>query len=106
MRLILGIFVLVTIGNADPIVYGDVTGDGNLTAEDAALVMKYVVGKVETINVAQADVTGNGWVSGFDASWILRKIADPSVVFPVERGSRLAVDVNTQTLGAIKRAYR
>jgi len=69
-----------------PGLYGDVTGDGTISALDASTVLRYVVGKINEINIAAADVTGNGVVSAYDASHILSKVVNPSFIFPVEGG--------------------
>lgn len=66
--------------------YGDVSGNGTITADDASMAARYAVGLI-TLTAEQiiaADVSGNGAVSATDASWIARKAVDPTVVFPVE----------------------
>lgn len=55
---------------------GDVTGDGKVTATDAAMLLRSIVGMTE-LNDAQraaADPTGNGIIDAADAAWILRFI--------------------------------
>jgi hypothetical protein len=69
--------------------YGDVTGDGNITAGDASAILQYVVGITQSIPVELADVTDNGKITGFDAAWILIRVLDPQRLFPVEGGERL-----------------
>ncbi len=53
--------------------YGDVSGDGYVTAYDASLVLRYVVGLIELSLDAQeqADVTGDDTISALDAALIL-----------------------------------
>ena len=53
--------------------YGDVNNDGKVTAYDRDLILKYRVGAIDLTweQVVAADVTGNGQVSAFDASWII-----------------------------------
>ena len=61
--------------------YGDVSGDGKITAIDAALVLQTVVSIIGELpppdyfafRQATADVSGNGKISAFDASMILRQ---------------------------------
>jgi len=53
---------------------GDVSGNGQITAYDASLVLQYVVGLIELSPEQQkaADVTGNGTISALDAALILQ----------------------------------
>lgn len=70
-------------------VYGDVDGSGNVTAIDASLVLRHVVG-TETLNGSAfqaADVDGDGTVSAIDASMILRKAVGALESFPAENPS-------------------
>ena len=67
--------------------YGDVDGDGNITAADALEVLKAVVGNV-TLTADQevlADVDGDGKVSSADALYILKKVVNIIDKFPVEQ---------------------
>jgi outer membrane protein assembly factor BamB len=66
--------------------YGDVTGDGSVTALDAAVVLQTCVGLV-TLTPEQekrADVSGKGGVTAYDASLILRYVVGSIEKFPVE----------------------
>jgi predicted outer membrane repeat protein len=67
-----------------PFLYGDVSRNGSVSALDASEVLRYLVGKVPSINASLADVTDNGSVSAWDASHILHRVVDPTFVFPVE----------------------
>ncbi len=67
--------------------YGDASRNGSVTALDASLVLQSVVGLVTPVPEFYADVSGNGYTSGYDAWWILRKTTDPELLFPVEGGS-------------------
>ncbi|HRS95447.1 MAG TPA: right-handed parallel beta-helix repeat-containing protein [Candidatus Latescibacteria bacterium] len=70
-----------------PSKYGDVTGDGTVSAGDASLVLRYVVGIVPSLpRPVAADVTANGSTSSYDAALILRKVLDDTYLFPAERG--------------------
>lgn len=58
---------------------GDVNGDGNITAQDASLVLQLVAKKVtsetEGVTYGAADVNGDGQVTAQDASLILQYVA-------------------------------
>jgi parallel beta-helix repeat protein len=56
------------------LILGDVSQNGEVTAYDASMILRYLVG-IEDLSDAQlavADVSGNGSVSAYDASMILR----------------------------------
>ncbi|MBM3236244.1 hypothetical protein FJZ31_08090 [Candidatus Poribacteria bacterium] len=69
-----------------PILYGDVSGDGNITAYDASLVLRYVVGSIELSPEQQkaADVTNNGTISALDAALILQYTVGLITKFPAD----------------------
>ena len=79
--------VLITVSQSEePIVYGDVTGDGNISALDASEVLKHAAG-ITALNEVErriADVSGNGEVSALDASFILRQVVGIIDCFPVD----------------------
>ena len=66
-----------------PILKGDVNGDGQVTAQDASLVLQHVAGKVglDGADLVAADVNADGNVTAQDASLILQKVAGKSVDF-------------------------
>jgi len=66
--------------------YGDVSGDGQVTAYDSALTAQAVVGLVNlTANQTKAaDVSGDGQVSAYDAALIAQKVVGLITKFPVE----------------------
>ncbi|MDR9388521.1 MAG: T9SS type A sorting domain-containing protein, partial [Balneolaceae bacterium] len=71
--------------------WGDVTGNGVMNATDATNVLRHVVG-LDTLSGADsvlANVSGAGGISSLDASLILRKVADSTYDFPVEREGNL-----------------
>ena len=71
-----------------PILYGDVSENGEITSYDAALVAQHVVGII-TLNAEQmvrADVSGNGSVTSFDAALIAQYVVGIIDEFPVEGG--------------------
>ena len=75
--------------------YGDVTGDGRVTALDAAVVLQACVGLI-TLTPEQeirANVSGKSGVTAYDASLILRYVVGLLTEFPVE--SNLAASVRT-----------
>ena len=72
---------------------GDVSGNGEVSAYDASLVLQGVVGLITLPDpewpafvLTTADVTGNGAISALDASWILQYSVGIANRFPVERG--------------------
>jgi len=71
--------------------YGDVNGDCNITAYDASLVLKVVVGFITMgdpnypyLTLEIADVTDDGNVTAYDAALILQRSVGLIVLFPVE----------------------
>ena len=82
---------LITAGiiSSAAVVYGDVDGSGSVSAIDASLILRHIVG-VETLNdnaLQAADVDGNGVVSAVDASMVLRKAVGAIEKFPAENSS-------------------
>lgn len=69
-----------------PIIYGDVNGDADVTSYDAALTLQYSAGLTdfEEWQILAADVDGNGIVQAFDAAIILQYSAGIITEFPVE----------------------
>ena len=68
------------------VTYGDVDGDGEVSAADALEVLKSVVGKVTLTDeqVKAADVDGNGKADAADALDILKKVVGKIDKFAVE----------------------
>ena len=56
---------------------GDLNGDGQLTAQDASLMLQHVAGKtlIDENTLKAADMNGDGEVTAQDASLILQKVA-------------------------------
>lgn len=73
--------------NTSSAVLGDANGDGAITARDAVLVLKYLVGLRTCADdqVARMDVDGSGKVSTIDAVYILRYIAGLIEKFPNQK---------------------
>jgi hypothetical protein len=71
---------------ASAIVYGDLSGEGDVTAYDAALAARIAVG-LDTADANKtkiADVSGDGSVTAYDAALIAQKAVGLIVKFPVE----------------------
>jgi len=68
------------------ILYGDVNGDGEISAYDAALTAQYSVGLITLTpdQIRAADVSGNGEVSAYDAALIAQYSVGLISKFPVE----------------------
>jgi len=66
--------------------YGDVTGDGTVSALDAQYVLGYLVGfyGFSELQMLLADVTGSGTVSPLDAAYILKRVVGLIEKFPAE----------------------
>lgn len=69
-------------------IYGDVTGDAQVTAEDAEWIMEHVVGSrvLGGVDATLADVSGDGRISPFDARLVRQFVAGLISQFPVEAG--------------------
>ena len=70
------------------LLYGDVSGEGGVTAYDAALAAQYSVDPINhpltPAQIKAADVTGDGQVSAYDAALIARRAVGFPDKFPVE----------------------
>jgi len=66
--------------------YGDMSGDGNVTAFDASIILRAVVGAIKfgPEERENADVTANGTVTALDAAAILQYTVGLIQKFPVE----------------------
>jgi hypothetical protein len=77
-----------TLTKTTEIIYtpGDVSGNGEVTAYDASLVLQYVVGLIELSPEQQkaADITNNGAISALDAALILQYTVGLITKFPVD----------------------
>jgi len=71
---------------ATSILYGDVSGNGEVTAYDASLVLQYVIGSIEFSPEQReaADVTDNGTISALDAALILQYTVGLIEKFPAD----------------------
>ena len=79
LALVLCVCMLIGITEASAATneIGDVNGDGTVTAADAALILRYLVGlsKLTQQGVNNADLNGNGKADAADAAMILRYVA-------------------------------
>lgn len=67
---------------------GDVNCDGDVTAEDCALILQYVLNSTTHVTpqgLKNADITGTGEYIADTAAQILQKVLSNSYLFPVER---------------------
>lgn len=72
---ILGLSLTVSAGAAVPFVIGDLTGDGNVTAEDSALLSRYFAGYFPgkiPFDIDKADVDGDGYLTRQDGMRLAR----------------------------------
>ena len=53
---------------------GDVSGDGEVSAHDASLILRYIVGKItlSDLQLIAADVSGQSGVTAYDVALILQ----------------------------------
>ena len=67
-------------------VFGDVSGDGEVSAFDASLVLQHAIGLIVLPQnlLTIADVSSNGDVSAFDGSMILQHVIDLLPCFPAD----------------------
>ncbi len=79
-------FVLTVKKDTSGVTYGDVNGDGSVSAYDASLILQYVVGNIteNDIILSAADVDGNGSITAYDSSLILQRVVGNIDIFPVE----------------------
>ena len=75
------------------IMYGDVNGDEDVSAYDAALTLQYSAGLItdwENWQLLAADVDGDESITSYDAALILQYSAGLIDHFPVEEGGKIA----------------
>ena len=79
---------VVLVSTDDQIMYGDVTLNGGISAQDAAVILQHTTG-IQGLTPQQevpADVSGNGEISAFDASLVLQYVTNLIDCFPAEAG--------------------
>ena len=90
---------------SDEFLPGDVSGDGAVTAYDAALALQFVVGLATPTDMERraADMSGDGNVRSNDAIFILREVAGlaaPSAGPMVNSGRMVTIGLAEETQGA------
>ena len=93
------IFVLDTRGPV--LVFGDVSDNGQVTAYDAAIILRHSVELITLTgrDALVADVTGNGAVTPYDASLVLQYVVGWIIRFPVEEPVLARVASFSRTVG-------
>lgn len=82
---------LSQIGNEENIIYGDVDGDNVITANDAALILNYVLNPQEfnfTEKQKKSAKVSNKEsinITAIDAEYVLKKSVNQDFVFPIEK---------------------
>lgn len=70
------------------IFYGDVNNDNVLSAEDAGIILRYVLNRTsvgfDEEHIKRANVTGSEVVTSADAAFVLFKVLDNRIKFPVK----------------------
>ena len=97
-----GAGAVVNLTIAFPRLYGDVTGNGEITPYDASWVLQHTVGlRVLTGQDSMtADVSGMMGISAYDASLILQYVVGKIHVFPVEQGG--TPDPTTKAVASLR----
>jgi len=86
-----------------PVLWGDADRNGVVNREDAIAIAEYMVRLRADIDLVAADVSGDGIVTSWDSSLILRHIAD-GTPFPAERPTGIR-EAGT-TWASIKACFR
>lgn len=92
-------FISAAVSEADRLA-GDANGDGTVTASDAALVLRSVVGLDDRVRLKeqlQADINGNGEMDADDAAAILRYVAKLSPLTVVSTDAATLDLLNVQS---------
>ncbi len=90
-----GTMTIHTMGN---VIYGDVSGDGEVAVGDVVIILRYLVDIIDNLADWQqksADVNGDGQIDITDAILILRYIVGIIDTFPVEDNEKENTDDNT-----------
>jgi len=75
------------------VLLGDVSGDNNVTAYDAALILQHVVGVTNLSSLIDiADVSGNGSITALDAALVLQYTVNLIDHFPAEKPEAAPTD--------------
>ena len=63
-----------SINTSASTVLGDLNGDGILSAIDSTVMARFLMGNVQTTNLAQYDINGNGIISNADLNKLYQMI--------------------------------
>jgi|GEM_PF-5782952 len=80
------VFVLIRTNGSGAVLFGDVNGDGVISASDAVLAAQHAVGLITLTSsqITKADVSDDGSVTAYDAALIAERAAGLITKFPVE----------------------
>lgn len=85
-------------------VFGDPSGDAELSTTDAAAILAHVSGSAPFTSagaLAAADVSGNGQITPFDAALVLQRLVGLIDCFPAEAGCAGKTGVTSATDGSL-----
>ena len=89
-----GGLIILRYTGGEPIYYGDVSGNREITAFDASLILRVVVGILQLndpnypyLTLDRADVSGNGTVSALDAALVLQYTVGLITEFPRQQSA-------------------
>ncbi|MCK5733194.1 MAG: T9SS type A sorting domain-containing protein, partial [Candidatus Latescibacteria bacterium] len=93
---------------ATPWPYGDVSGNEEIQAYDAALILQKTVGLADStdwpfLTTIVADVSGSGGIAAWDASLVLQHVVDLIPQFPAEGGTPPVLVVKPVTSSRVVR---
>ena len=72
--------------DSERVLMGDADGDGKLTAADAAIILRSIVGNATELSLLQGDANSDGKITAADASYILRCVV--GLATPVRKESK------------------
>ena len=88
-----------TKSEARIVIYGDVTGDGEIKSGDSDMVANYLnktqeeLNEVELFKLVAGDVTGDGYLGDIDVTIILAKVVNSTTVIDQKIDSKITVGV-------------
>jgi len=108
-----GLIILRYTGSV-PVYYGDVSGNGEITAFDASLILRVVVGILKLndpnypyLTLDRADVSGNGTVSALDAALVLQYTVGLITEFPCQKPAGApALDAEVESKSPLTPLYQ
>ena len=93
-------FEMIAFADGDERLGGDANGDGRITASDAALILRYIVGLDDGLlagDLLRADVNGSGALDADDASTVLRFVAGIAPLTKVSTNATLLDQLKVQS---------